>query len=924
MKKTNKLTALALAAIIAAGSLGTLGVTAKQFTDVTEESGYTQQIDILSDIGVIMGATETEFAPNENVTREQMAILLFRLMLNKKDAGKVNVSAFTDLYDETYHGAISWASASGYIFGTSDKTFEPKKGIMLQDAMTMIVRALGQSSAQMNSGYPWTYIDAAIKLGLDKGLENVAYTDTLTRAQTAAILSNALTAEYLVPKTLSNGVTTYASTSIIENVFNYEMDTAQVVSTNDYTLSGTSVVKDNYITLSYTDDKGDAKSMTVNFNELGIDGSANDYIGHSLKLIYSVDSATKLVTVLSASQISKGENFDEVKMDADKKFVEIGGVKYNVVEKYSDALATNNNELLVYAYDEDGELAQLKTNAELSDALGMFNIELIFENGSETASRAILKNFKAGKIDIAKDGKINIAANKTSEELTGGMMNKAEAANGEYVLYYYNAASKSLEIHQTLEVKKGLVTRLTTNTAKLGDGTYTLGNANAGITADSLRAQLTVGREADLVMYKDTVVAIVGGVTVSSSSEYLLAMSAAVPVYSDGNFRYVVTANINGVTKNIFSANANVEAGRVYRYIETNETYTLIAPEVVGSYINSGAGKFVQNDSAVKEIAAMAAGAKITLNANTYYTLSADAQNALTSEAAWNNINFVTDANTVIIVNNADGIKYVNGLYASTITLSEDSKVTAIFRNETGAVETLKYLYVTNAALGNYDSSTQLVKVLSYSGLVFENGRAYSEYNVYNFANGAVEVKKSIHGSLENGKVYRTGTDGNVVDSEYTEAVSGFVSGYTSSTITINGTTYRAAADIKIAAIDANLNKTDKAIGDTYMNNVQFTAEAGMVKSMIILGAPQFAAVQSEGKIIVSTTLPIAQFDTSAIAVTAVKTGGVEVNASLLQITADTAANKLTLTPTAALTAGQYEITIRLGGKPFTINAAII
>ena len=249
-------------------ALSVPAVWAGSYADVLETDPARDQIDILSDIGVIVGTSETEFSPEENVTREQMALLLFRLMLNKKDGGPVNTSPFLDLYDDTYHGAISWANASGYILGTTSSTFEPLEGISLQDAMTMLVRALGQASPSMNNGYPWTYIDAGIKLGLDRGLEHIAYSETLTRAETAIILYNALTAEYLVPKTLSNGMTVYEATTIIEKVFGYEMDEATIVATNDYSLTGNTVIKDDYVTLRYKDDSNIERSMSVPFAQL--------------------------------------------------------------------------------------------------------------------------------------------------------------------------------------------------------------------------------------------------------------------------------------------------------------------------------------------------------------------------------------------------------------------------------------------------------------------------------------------------------------------------------------------------------------------------------------------------------------------------------------------------------------------------------
>ena len=44
---------------------------AKDFSDVAPDNAYAEQIDMLSDIGVIVGTTDTEFSPNEKVTREQ-------------------------------------------------------------------------------------------------------------------------------------------------------------------------------------------------------------------------------------------------------------------------------------------------------------------------------------------------------------------------------------------------------------------------------------------------------------------------------------------------------------------------------------------------------------------------------------------------------------------------------------------------------------------------------------------------------------------------------------------------------------------------------------------------------------------------------------------------------------------------------------
>ena len=53
-------------------------VFARDYQDVTESNPAKDEIDILSDIGVIVGTSENEFSPEENVTREQMATILYR------------------------------------------------------------------------------------------------------------------------------------------------------------------------------------------------------------------------------------------------------------------------------------------------------------------------------------------------------------------------------------------------------------------------------------------------------------------------------------------------------------------------------------------------------------------------------------------------------------------------------------------------------------------------------------------------------------------------------------------------------------------------------------------------------------------------------------------------------------------------------
>ena len=166
------------------------------FTDIDDKNEtLSDAVSLLSGLGVAKGTSETTFGTMEHVTRQQMAAFVYRLMKQGKSVeGGSNTTPFTDLEDSTYFSYVSWANGMGIIKGTSQTTFNPKGGITLQDAYTMVIRALGHEDE--NYVYPFTYIDKAEELGLDNGLDAVVnYTTKLTRGDVAVILYNTFFAE---------------------------------------------------------------------------------------------------------------------------------------------------------------------------------------------------------------------------------------------------------------------------------------------------------------------------------------------------------------------------------------------------------------------------------------------------------------------------------------------------------------------------------------------------------------------------------------------------------------------------------------------------------------------------------------------------------------------------------------------------------
>ena len=918
MKNFKKILSLALAALMIMSSFA-VSTSAKNFTDVPSDYKYAEQINIISDIGVTVGTSETEYSPDTPVSRDQMALLLYRLMVGNDNAGKVNTTPFTDLRDPTYNGAISWAYANGYILGTSQTKFDPAAGITLQDAMTMLVRILGHETEKMQSGYPWTYINSAVKLDLDIKLEDIDYTKTLTRGETAALLYNALTAEYIIPKTAANGATLFESSTIIEKIFGYKLEEATVVATNNYsTGSAATVVKNGYVSLSYEDDNGDTKMITVPFSDLGLEGEADANLGKRVKVIYSIDSA-KNAKVLGATEIGREDKLTDgievVEKNDVIEHIEIDGIKYQVVEELSDKLATNANELLVFAYDNDEKLSQIKSNEALAEILGVYEARVIFDNRSdEAASRIIIKPYSFDKLEISGRGEYNIADSLKADELEGGITNTAKAEDGDYVLYYFNEANLSLEIASVVPVSAAqTVNRLTETTVRLGNTTYELGCEALGISAESVRRQLTVGEKVRVVAVNGMVLALDEGVESGSASNYLITLTESRPVFTNGTFGYAIKVNIDGNVMSVFSDTDGVVAGRAYRYTVSDDgMYSLIPYVVNDGIIDSGNDQFVQSGGAADEIAVIIdeADGVVFENKTAGYELNTGVSSFVSSsEDFQGNMDFITGPNTVIIIGNGDGNYTVRkGEFDGNITAADGAYIAATFDNEIGQVETLRYLFISGGTIGGATSTVKAVKILEYVGIEYVDGKVYTVYNTLNLDNGNVEQLNVLSSELVPGNNYKLNNDGTIsgVDAEIP---GGIITGYTSTTVTIGSDTFVLADDVNIFEIDEEFDVVNLKLSSAYMSNVEYITNDGKVTSIIVLGDAPLTA-EYDGSVI-SVTCGFELDGISRISIKSIRRDGKSLDIN--DFAMERSGKDITITPDNALEAGDYVITFNIG-----------
>ena len=95
------------------------------FTDVPADAWYRNAVVWAYNRGVVNGTSPTTFAPDENITREQMVTMLFRYSGAKEPSGSLS---FTDAYRISAYArpAVIWAVQNNIVSGNPDGSFNPQ------------------------------------------------------------------------------------------------------------------------------------------------------------------------------------------------------------------------------------------------------------------------------------------------------------------------------------------------------------------------------------------------------------------------------------------------------------------------------------------------------------------------------------------------------------------------------------------------------------------------------------------------------------------------------------------------------------------------------------------------------------------------------------------------------------------------------
>ncbi len=113
------------------------------FRDVAANQWYADAVIWAADRGIINGIDETTFAPNANITREQLVTILYRFY-DEPAADAAVLAAYTDkaAISEYAVSAMAWAVDNGIVNGMTETTLVPRGSATRAQIATILMRLL--------------------------------------------------------------------------------------------------------------------------------------------------------------------------------------------------------------------------------------------------------------------------------------------------------------------------------------------------------------------------------------------------------------------------------------------------------------------------------------------------------------------------------------------------------------------------------------------------------------------------------------------------------------------------------------------------------------------------------------------------------------------------------------------------------------
>lgn len=120
------------------------------FADVSNSAWYAQSVALCKSHGIVNGDTNNRFRPQERITREDAAVMLYRILKEDiafEETEQLQFNDSTDIADYAV-GAVATMADEGIISGFDTGSFRPKDNTTRAQAAVMLIKAVDLLNAE--------------------------------------------------------------------------------------------------------------------------------------------------------------------------------------------------------------------------------------------------------------------------------------------------------------------------------------------------------------------------------------------------------------------------------------------------------------------------------------------------------------------------------------------------------------------------------------------------------------------------------------------------------------------------------------------------------------------------------------------------------------------------------------------------------
>ena len=761
------LTAAMISGLMVIGS----SAASSSYADVADTDNV-EAIEVLKTVGIMVGDESGDFNPDQNVTRNEMAVVMSNLMAYNV-ATYANTSPFTDVpsWAEPYVAAC-WTN--GITAGTSATTYGGSESVTTAQAALMLMKALGyfQYGSDFGSDWQLATVTQGNKIDLFEDVDS-GVREAMTRNDLAQLVLNTLEAGTVEAE--SDGSISVGDITIVNNVkYNYVTsgrDYAKAIDDKITTNNDGDMTRGYVVELGEKLYQGELKKDDDTTDDLGRPATVWEYQGKEIGTFAETADHTFTAKVTSKAL------YDEVGKTAAEKYSWNVYLNGESIDYDGQDLIDNRNDNADDFVKEAGVLTD--------DATGNGVITEVYvdtTSGEESVTVAIIYSYAAEVLKVdEKDGTITLADLDNGPARTSDTYDATGFEEDQIVIYTYSEDTNEIQDVYAAELLEGEVTRVRSETEDgvAGNGdqfivdgtTYKYNMTVSG--SERLKAEAVSN---DVVAYLD-------------ANGYVAYIDESAVTY---DYAYVLSM---GTDEDQYGKGTNDKGTTVYaRLILTDGTLVKVETDAVKDEINGDNGK----DRLLNTLVSY------SVDKNGVYTLTHRSDAAHTADEAsdvaiengkagfdaMNGNPFSANSNTVFIVVDSDDDSYDDydvSVYTGIKNVPDidaiaNKTVSAVALDNKGAVARVVYIED-----GDVSGTDEVIFAIANSNAKIqkdsENGEYYEIDAVVDGAKDTLEVKagstsavNALVKNIDNDAASISSTKSVVALKSMTENSDGFIS----------------------------------------------------------------------------------------------------------------------------------------------------